>query len=55
MLAIQWVWSLSMLWVAVTNRHSDCAAALPVRMNVSIRRLYLICPNTGSVVIFRCT
>ena len=25
-LAIQWLWSLSRLWVAVTNRHSDCAA-----------------------------
>ncbi len=43
-LAIQWLWSLSRLWVAATNRHSDCAAALPLRMNRSIRRLYLICP-----------
>lgn len=43
-LAIQWLWSLRMLWVAATNRHSDCAAALPLRMNRSIRRLYLICP-----------
>ena len=42
--AIQWLWSLSRLWVAVTNRHSDCAAALPLRMNRSTRRLYLICP-----------
>src|SRR5436305_604775 len=33
MLAIQWLWSLRMLWVAATNRHSDCAAALPLRMN----------------------
>jgi hypothetical protein len=53
-LAIQWLWSLSRLCVAVTNRHSDCAAALPLRMNRSMRRLYLICPNTGSIVIFRC-
>jgi hypothetical protein len=29
------------LWVAVTSRHSDCAAALPLRMNRSMRRLYL--------------
>ena len=43
-LAIQWLWSLRRLWVAATNRHSDCAAALPLRMNRSIRRLYLICP-----------
>ena len=35
-LAIQWLWSLSRLWVAATNRHSDCAAALPLRMNRSI-------------------
>ena len=32
-LAIQWLWSLSMLWVAATNRNSDCTAALPLRMN----------------------
>ena len=31
------------LWVAPTNRHADCAADLPLRMNRSIRRLYLIC------------
>jgi hypothetical protein len=43
-LAIQWLWSLRRLWVVATNRHSDCAAALPLRMNLSIRRLYLICP-----------
>jgi hypothetical protein len=43
-LAIQWLWSLRRLWVAVTKRHSDCAAALPLRMNRSIRRLCLICP-----------
>jgi hypothetical protein len=42
--AIQWLWSLRMLWVAATSRHSDCAAALPLRMNRSVRRLYLICP-----------
>jgi hypothetical protein len=43
-LAIQWLWSLRRLWVAATNRHSDCAAALPLRMNRSTPRLYLICP-----------
>jgi len=52
-LAIQWLWSFSRLWVAVTNRHSDCAADLPLRMNRSMCRLYLIWPNTGSIVIFR--
>ena len=31
--AIQWLCSLSMLCVAATNRSSDCAAALPLRMN----------------------
>ena len=51
--ATQWVWSLSRLWVAATNRHSDWAAALPLRMNLSIRRLYLICPKIGSTVILR--
>jgi hypothetical protein len=50
--AIQWLWSLSRSWVAVTNRHSDCAAALPRRMNRSTRRLYLICPYTGSTLTF---
>ena len=52
-LMVQWLWSLSRLCVAVTNRHSDRAADLPLRMNRSIRRLYLICPNTGSIVILR--
>ncbi len=42
--AIQWLWSFRMLWVAATSRHSDCAAALPLRMNRSMRRLCLICP-----------
>ena len=42
-----------MLWVAATNRNSDCAAALPLRMNWSTRRLYLIWPKTGSIVILR--
>jgi len=32
-LAIQWLWSLSRLWVAATNRNSECTAALPLRMN----------------------
>ena len=41
------------MWVAATSRHSDCAAALPLRMNRSMRRLYLICPKTGSIVILR--
>lgn len=31
-LAIQWLWILRRLWVAVTNRHFDRAAALPLRM-----------------------
>jgi hypothetical protein len=31
-LAIQWLWSFSRLWVAATNRHSDRAADLPLRM-----------------------
>src|SRR5436190_8039027 len=53
-LAIQWLWSFSRLWVAVTSRHSDRAAALPLRINLSVCRLYLIWPNTGSIVIFRC-
>ena len=52
-LAIQWLCSFNRLWVAVTNRHSDCAAARPLRMNRSMCRLYLIWPNTGSIVIFR--
>ena len=51
--AIQWLWSLSRLWVAATSRHSDRAADLPLRVNRSMCRLYLICPNTGSIVIFR--
>ena|ERR1700733_4045779 len=52
-LAIQWLWSLRMLWVAATNRNSECTAALPLRINRSTRRLYLICPNTGSIVVLR--
>jgi hypothetical protein len=38
------------LWVAATRRHSDCAAALPRLRNRVIPRLYLICPNTGSML-----
>jgi len=53
-LAIQWLCSFSRLWVAVVSRHSDLAAALPLRKNRSIRRLNLICPNTGSIVVVRC-
>lgn len=52
--AIQWWWSLRRLWVAAVSRHSDRAADLPLRMNLSMRRLYLICPNTGSIVACRC-
>ena len=50
---VQWRWSFSRLCVAVTNRHSDCAAARPLRMNRLMCRLYLIWPNTGSIVILR--
>ncbi len=32
-LAIQWLWRLSTLWVAVTSRHADGAAALSLRRN----------------------
>lgn len=52
-LMVQWLWSLSRLCVAVTNRHSDKAADRPLRMKRSMCRLYLIWPNTGSIVIFR--
>ena len=52
-LMVQWLWSLSRLCVAVTNRHSDQAADRPLRMKRSMCRLYLIWPNTGSIVIFR--
>ena len=51
-LMVQWLWSLSRLCVAVTNRHSDKAADRPLRMKRSMCRLYLIWPNTGSIVIF---
>jgi hypothetical protein len=52
-LMVRWLWIFSRLCVAVTNRHSDRAADLPLRMNRSIRRLCLIWPNTGSTVILR--
>ena len=52
-LMVQWLWSLSRLCVAVTNRHSERAAERPLRMNRSILRLCLIWPNTGSIVILR--
>jgi len=52
-LMVRRLWSLSRLCVAVINRHSDRAADLPLRMNRSMRRLYLIWPNTGSIVILR--
>jgi hypothetical protein len=47
---IQWLWSFNRLWVAAIRRHSDGAAALPLRRNRVIARLCLICPKTGSIV-----
>jgi hypothetical protein len=51
--AIQWLWSLRRLWEAVISRHSDRTTALPLRVKRSIRRLALICPNTGSMLCLR--
>jgi len=51
---IQWLWSFMRLWVAATSRHSDNAAVRPLRWNLLILRLNLICANTGSTVDFRC-
>jgi GGDEF domain-containing protein len=48
--AIRCWWSLSRLCVMAANRHSLRTAVRPLRWNLSIRRLYLICPNTGSIV-----
>jgi hypothetical protein len=50
---IWWLWSFIRLWVAVMSRHSDSAADLPRRWNRVMRRLNLICPNTGSIVALR--
>jgi hypothetical protein len=47
-LMVQWLWSFSRLCVAVTNRNSDCPADLPLRMNRSMCRLYLICPRRAT-------
>jgi hypothetical protein len=51
--AIEWLCSLSRLWEAAISRHSDLTAALPLRWKRSIRRLALICPNTGSMLCLR--
>jgi hypothetical protein len=49
--AIRCWWSFNRLCVMAANRHSDRTAVRPLRWNLSIRRLYLICPNTGSIVL----
>ena len=49
-LAIEWLWSFRRLWVAAISRHSDRAAARPLRWKRSNLRLCLICPNTGSML-----
>jgi hypothetical protein len=41
------------LWVAVISRHSERAADLPRRWKRSIRRLNLVCANTGSTIALR--
>ena len=46
--------SLRRLWVAVISRHSALQAHRPLRWNLSIRRLYLVCANTGSMIAWRC-
>ena len=48
--AIEWLCSLRRLCEAAISRHSDLTAALPLRWKRSIRRLALICPNTGSML-----
>jgi transposase len=45
--------SLRRLWVAVISFHSLLAASSPRRDSVRIRRLCLICANTGSIVAAR--
>jgi hypothetical protein len=50
---IWWLWSFIRLCVAAMSRHSDSTADLPRRWNRVMRRLNLICPNTGSIVDLR--
>jgi hypothetical protein len=51
--AIWCLWSFSRLWVAVIRRHSERTADLPRRRKLSIRRLCLVCANTGSTIALR--
>jgi hypothetical protein len=51
--AIWCLWSLRRLWVAVISRHSESAADRPRRWNWLMRRLCLVCANTGSTIAFR--
>jgi hypothetical protein len=51
---IQWLWSLSRLWIAAWNRHSERAGALPRRWNRRKPRSNMFCAKTGSTVAFRC-
>ncbi len=43
-------WSFRRLWVAAIRRHSERAAALPLRLKRSIRRFALIWAKTGSTI-----
>jgi hypothetical protein len=43
-------WSFRRLCVAAIRRHSERAAARPLRLNRSIRRFALIWANTGSTI-----
>jgi hypothetical protein len=53
-LDVMWcLWSFKRLWVAVINRHSESAADRPRRWNWLMRRLCLVCANTGSTIAFR--
>src|SRR3954453_12317609 len=52
MAARRWWWSLRMLWVAAIIRHSLRTAVRPRRWKRLIARLNLICPKTGSMVIW---
>jgi hypothetical protein len=47
------LWSFIRLWVAAISRHSERAADRPQRWNEAIRRLCLVCPNTGSTMTWR--
>ena len=51
--AIWCVWSFIRLWVAVISRHSERTADLPRRWKLSMRRLCLVCANTGSTIALR--